>query len=118
MSFVIGGGERARRHVADLTARGYEVKALGGTADDTDKAALLRQFASALALPDWFGHNLDALLDALRDLESSDGRPIALVWKTASKLRSVNERLYADVLDVFDQVESERDDLRVTVVAD
>ena len=33
-----------------------------------DKAASIAAFARALALPDWFGGNLDALADALQDL--------------------------------------------------
>lgn len=118
MNHLIGSGENARQHIADLTARGYEVKSVGAGvkgANDTDKAALLREFASALALPDWFGNNLDALLDALRDLESDDGRPIALVWNGASMVRRDDPQLYADVIDILDQVENERDDLRVTV---
>ena len=31
-----------------------------------DKAGVLDAFAAALELPEWFGHNWDALLDALR----------------------------------------------------
>ncbi|MET9256076.1 barstar family protein [Streptomyces sp. NPDC003717] len=33
----------------------------------TDKAALMDRCAHALALPDWFGRNWDALADALAD---------------------------------------------------
>ncbi|UGY90624.1 barstar family protein [Streptomyces gobiensis] len=38
---------------------------LGGV---RDKAAFLDRCARALALPDWFGHNWDALADSLTDL--------------------------------------------------
>jgi len=34
----------------------------------TDKAALLERFAAALAFPEWFGANWDALEDCLGDL--------------------------------------------------
>ncbi|WP_255954315.1 barstar family protein [Streptomyces odontomachi] len=34
----------------------------------TGKAAFLDRCARALELPDWFGHNWDALADCLRDL--------------------------------------------------
>lgn len=33
------------------------------------KSQLFEAFAAALKLPDWFGRNLDALYDALTDLE-------------------------------------------------
>ncbi|MFF2654441.1 barstar family protein [Streptomyces sp. NPDC058045] len=33
-----------------------------------DKAAFLERCAVSLELPDWFGHNWDALADCLRDL--------------------------------------------------
>ncbi|GAA2282584.1 hypothetical protein GCM10010145_64120 [Streptomyces ruber] len=36
--------------------------------DVTDKPAFLDRCASALHLPDWFGHNWDALADCLTDL--------------------------------------------------
>ncbi len=118
MIFVVKKDEHAGRHVADLIARGYEVKSVGGGGEGLgdSKTALIREFASSLGLPDWFGHNLDALLDALRYLESSDGRPIALVWRPASALHRLDPQLYGGVLGVFDQVEGERDDLRVTVI--
>ncbi|MFG2881013.1 barstar family protein [Streptomyces sp. NPDC048297] len=35
--------------------------------DVTDKAGLMDRVASALALPDWFGRNWDALVDSLSD---------------------------------------------------
>lgn len=38
---------------------------IGGCAD---KTALLQTLADALGMPDWFGHNWDALADALADL--------------------------------------------------
>ncbi len=36
----------------------------------TDKAALHRALAQVLRFPDWYGHNLDALMDCLTDLEA------------------------------------------------
>ncbi|MFI8517979.1 barstar family protein [Streptomyces sp. NPDC085481] len=40
-----------------------------------DKAAFMERCAAALALPDWFGRNWDALADCLTDLPE----PLALV---------------------------------------
>lgn len=37
-------------------------------ADCDGKDAILDRFAESLAFPDWFGHNWDALADALMDL--------------------------------------------------
>ncbi|MFF5406196.1 MULTISPECIES: barstar family protein [Streptomyces] len=46
----------------------------------TDKAALMDAVAAALALPDWFGRNWDALLDSLCDPS---------VWPTAAADRGL-----------------------------
>ncbi|MEZ5231875.1 MAG: barstar family protein [Acidimicrobiia bacterium] len=51
-------------------------------APGASKADLLRAVADALALPGWFGHNWDALLDALCDL----GRPAVLIIDGAAHL--------------------------------
>ncbi|OFE16630.1 barnase inhibitor [Humibacillus sp. DSM 29435] len=101
-------------HIDALAARGYDVRVVTA---GTDKASVLREFAIALALPRWFGHNWDALLDSLRELEGSDGRPLALVWDHVRGLRDSDRHTYADVIDILEQVQGERDDLRVTVIA-
>lgn len=40
-----------------------------------DAAAMHRRLAQALELPEWYGHNLDALYDCLTELEA----PVRLV---------------------------------------
>ncbi|MEU6765959.1 barstar family protein [Streptomyces sp. NPDC046853] len=45
---------------------------LGGV---SDKAAFMDRCARALALPDWFGRNWDALADSLTDLAGPPGSP-------------------------------------------
>lgn len=42
--------------------------ACGGCADKTELHA---RIAEALDFPDWYGHNLDALMDCLTDLEDT-----------------------------------------------
>ncbi|MFE3071129.1 barstar family protein [Streptomyces sp. NPDC059247] len=52
----------------------------------TDKAALMDRCAAALALPEWFGRNWDALADCLTDLPE----PVALVvtgWQEYARTR-------------------------------
>ena len=43
------------------------------------KSAWMNQFAMALHFPDWFGHNWDALTDALTELDWLQGRGLVLV---------------------------------------
>ncbi|MFJ8579921.1 barstar family protein [Micromonospora sp. NPDC093277] len=56
---------------------------LAGTAART-RAGLFDALATALALPDWFGRNWDALADVLAD--RLDAGPLALVVSDAAEL--------------------------------
>ncbi|MFD9609462.1 barstar family protein [Streptomyces sp. NPDC004288] len=63
----------------------------------TDKAALMDRCADALALPDWFGRNWDALADCLTDLPE----PVTLVvtgWQAYARTRP---REWATAQEVF-----------------
>ncbi|MBL8480985.1 MAG: barstar family protein [Rhodocyclaceae bacterium] len=60
----------------------------------TDKAAMLVEFARAFALPDWFGHNWDALADCLRDLSDKDAAGYAVLMHGTEKAR---ERMPEDL---------------------
>lgn len=60
----------------------------GGCAD---KKELHARIAAALSFPDWYGHNLDALMDCLTDLDETtvtltgrEGLPFAAdgFWET------------------------------------
>lgn len=59
-------------------SRGYLVVRIDGR-EVPDKAALLARLAEALRFPDYFGRNLDALYDCLRDLDESAPAPGYLV---------------------------------------
>lgn len=48
-----------------------------------DKAALLKNMASALGFPHWFGHNWDALEDCLTDLSWHDAPGYVLLIESA-----------------------------------
>ncbi|MEU0333759.1 barstar family protein [Streptomyces sp. NPDC006193] len=60
----------------------------------TDKAGLMDRAARALALPDWFGRNWDALADSLADVtvwpEAAGGRGLLIVvrgWQAYAAAR-------------------------------
>ena len=63
------------------------------TTGTRDKAAFLSRCATDLALPTWFGHNWDALADALRDLE-----PSVLLWQGADAL---DDDVRSTALEIF-----------------
>lgn len=69
------------------------------------------QFSTQLALPDYFGRNLDALYDVLTgDVKG----PLQIVWHDAQKAEGqLGHEHYAALLAVFDDVGEERDDLEV-----
>ncbi|WP_212754112.1 barstar family protein [Nakamurella aerolata] len=68
-------------------------------------AASLAAFAAALHFPDYFGGNLDALLDCLRD------RPATappLWWCDVARLRDADPSGYRAILRVFTDWQAER----------
>lgn len=64
-------GERAGWHIVQLEATG-------------DRKAFLRECRRAFDLPDWFGHNWDALADSLSDVQHRPGTLV--VWAGARGL--------------------------------
>ena len=60
--------------------------------------------ASVLALPDWFGHNLDALADCLTDLAWLPAGPRMLVWVGPDRLGSADPDGYAALAQTLAQV--------------
>lgn len=77
-----------------------------GTAD---RPHTLDAFADALDFPDYFGRNLDALLDCLRDLAP----PPSLVWANAYELRAGDPDGYAGIMRVLRQWQAERPGVRL-----
>lgn len=76
------------------------------------KAASLAAFAAALQFPSYFGGNLDALLDCLRD-RPAGGR--ALWWRGVALLRDADRDSYRGILRVLADWQAERADAEVYV---
>ncbi|WP_310962957.1 barstar family protein [Nocardioides terrisoli] len=45
-----------------------------------DKAGFLTEVGKALAFPEWYGENFDALVDCLRDVSGPEGAGTVLLW--------------------------------------
>src|SRR2546423_736593 len=67
----------------------------------TTKTALLDEIASALAFPEWFGRNWDALDDCLGDLSWLPVGPISLIWADPSALRDADPGSYEIALEIL-----------------
>ena len=96
---------RARRH-----GRAVRVVSAGA-----DLAATMQLFASALHLPDYFGHNLDALVDCLRDLPVDSGG-LTIVVDGVHRLRRADPRGLAGLVAVLTTIEAERPEIATVVV--
>ncbi|SDU95371.1 Barstar (barnase inhibitor) [Microlunatus sagamiharensis] len=85
MSGLRGGVRRvlgpAEEVGALLAEDGWDVGLVPRAGDD---AALWDGLTSALALPGWFGRNLDALEEALHDLERPTALVVAAWWAYAT----------------------------------
>ena len=78
---------------------------------------MLEAFAADLDLPDWFGRNWDALLDALRDLDVPRGQTLELVWDHVSELRGHDHDTYETVSTSSSRCRTSATTLRITVIA-
>jgi hypothetical protein len=90
--------------LAAADALGYPLAAIdiGGCAD---KTALLQTLAAALEFPDWFGHNWDALADALADLGWLPEAPgYVLLLEGVAHYRAADPAGCAILLDILAEV--------------
>jgi hypothetical protein len=69
-------------------------------APEATKEALLAAIAEALALPDYFGQNWDALEESLGDLDV-DGEMLVLVVRDAASLWEQMPREMAMLVDIW-----------------
>ena len=88
--------------VTRLTRAGWDVRVVD-VGEARDKAGLLDAFARALSFPAWFGHNWDALDDALRDLSwwPAGERGRAIIVARAGRLDVALDREWATLCDVL-----------------
>jgi len=65
------------------------------------KSSLLAVLAKALDLPDWFGHNWDALQDCLTDLSWRPAPGYVVVLENCEGLAASAPEAFATTLEVF-----------------
>ncbi|HYN12993.1 MAG TPA: barstar family protein [Burkholderiales bacterium] len=70
---------RADEIVEATRGSGLKVVRIAGS----EKIDLLENIAKALAFPDWFGHNWDALEDCLTDLSWNEAAGYVLIFENA-----------------------------------
>lgn len=63
----------------------------------SSKAEVLAAFGEALAFPDWFGHNLDAFNDCLRDIDEDT----LLLWDGWGTLARQDQKVFSVMLDML-----------------
>lgn len=85
--------------LADTLARLHRAGRATYLVDGATKGELLESFATALAFPEYFGHNLDALADSLSDV--SWRTPATVVWNHAATLARADRRTFAAVQQIL-----------------
>lgn len=99
--------------IREARAGGREVHLVPAGAD---KAESLAAFASALAFPDWFGNNLDALADALRTFVRQLAQPVEVIWDGVATLAEQDPAALDGIRSVLRDIAIAQPDLHVTIV--
>jgi RNAse (barnase) inhibitor barstar len=84
-----------------LDASGFTTCVLEGERV-TGEQAFFAEAARALGLPSYFGHNWDALNDALGDLVSGETPRIAIVWRDADASLAKDAQSVIDAVLAFE----------------
>lgn len=79
---------------------GFVLKSIKGTKCKTP-AALFAEFAKVMELPEYFGHNWDALEECLADLEWMPAKGYVLLLTDAEQILPEDEEEYATLLEVL-----------------
>jgi ribonuclease inhibitor len=74
----------------------------GATLPDT--AAVYRKLGEAFGAPDYFGHNPDALWDAITEYT---GEPIEIVWRNSGHSKARLGTAYEQIVAVLQRAEEE-----------
>jgi RNAse (barnase) inhibitor barstar len=69
-----------------------------------DAAAVYRKLGEAFAAPAYFGHNPDALWDAMTEYH---GEPVEIVWRDAAQSVARLGRQFDDIVAVLKRAEKE-----------
>ena len=106
---VRAAAEQAGWHVARLDGRGHD-----------DKASVLAEMADALDLPDWFGHNYDALADCLADVGRGPSARLGtlLLWDGWDPFARADPGGFATVLAILTERAADRPPFAVLVRGD
>jgi len=65
------------------------------------------EIGKELQLPEYFGHNLDALYDLLTDPDYLQGRSVALCFKSINQLiQTLGEEKWCEILSVLKEAHS------------
>jgi RNAse (barnase) inhibitor barstar len=75
--------------------------ALVESGEAATKDDALGDFQRGLGLPGWFGRNLDALVDALRDVGDDEAPGTVLLWDRPTRFAADAADDYTAVLDVL-----------------
>ena len=79
---------------------GFVLKSIKGAKCKTP-AALFAEFAKVMELPEYFGHNWDALEECLADLEWMPAKGYVLLLTDAEQILPQDEEEYATLLEVL-----------------
>lgn len=69
------------------------------------KAKFMTAIADALSFPDWFGRNLDALADCVRDLSWLPAGEHLLIWRNPDALRGGDAMTFHHIEDILTEAD-------------
>ena len=92
---------RGGRRTPHRRARRLEVRRDRRLARDPTKAEFLAAVGEALAFPDYYGQNFDALADCLADVTAGDSEGWVLLWDGWGPLAREDERAFSVALSVL-----------------